>query len=293
MSDDESQSSVGNMRPLPRLQNGPPQTSTSEIAAGLSRWMDASQSFVYVELASLVLMFSCVADWYSTVWYKYALSVACVSLLMCLILQTTEFLIPGFLEWVVIEQKEDGTGGHTVQKLCSVFLTVWWILGTGIITFKSPFIVTSNGWFAAWGGLLATIKWSIGLKSSLYNEQPDGLKQLINISACSVVLLFASIPPLTQKWAHYGGAAFAIASGAITIIACAYLVTMYSDIPKNVMKISVILLFVLWTSVAGVCTFHGPFLITNNGFFATWLGCLCALNLMTIEMKDASPENYT
>lgn len=296
MSDDEESQSppAGAIHQVvPRLQNGPPQTSTMELAAGLSRWMDASNNFIYVELASLVLLFACVADWYPTVWHKYALSVACVSLVTCLVLQTAEFLIPGFLQSDAVRQREDGTGGHSVQKVCSVLMLLWWIFGTGIITFHAPFVVTSNGWFGAWGGLIATVKWSIGLKSSLYDEQPEGLKQLYNITICAVVLLLASIPPLIQKWEHYGGAGFSIAGAAITLIACAYSGTMYNDIPKNTMKITVVLLFVLWTCVAGVCTFHGPFLITNNGFFSCWLGCLCSLNLLVIEMKDASPENYT
>mmetsp|Transcript_11288 Transcript_11288/g.20300 ORF Transcript_11288/g.20300 Transcript_11288/m.20300 type:complete len:297 (-) Transcript_11288:454-1344(-) len=278
---------------VPRLQSGPAQTTTSELAAGLSRWMDASNNFIYVELASLVLLFACVADWYPTVWHKYALSVACVSLLVCLILQTAEFLVPGFLQWSAVKQGDDGTGGHSIQKVCSVFMLLWWIFGAGIITFHAPFVVTSNGWFGAWGGLLATVKWCIGLKFSVYEDQPAGLKQLYYIFTCSIILLLASIPPLVQKWEHYGGAGFSIAGSALTIIACAYMVTMYSDIPKSVLKINVVLLFVLWSLVAGVCTFHGPFLITNNGFFACWLGCLCSLNLMVIEMKDASPENYT
>lgn len=136
------------------------------------------------------------------------------------------------------------------------------------------------------------MKWSIGLKSLSYNDQPEGLKQLYNLAACSVILLFASVPPLVQKWEHSAGAGFAIGGSAITIIACAYLVTMYSDIPRNMMKITVVLLFVLWACVAGVTTFHGPFLITNNGFFAAWLGCLCSLNLMVQEMKESSPESY-
>lgn len=276
-----------------RIQNGPPQTSTSELAAGISRWMEASNSFLYVELSSLVLMFACVADWYGTVWHKYALSVACISLLICLTLQTTEFLIPGFLEWVIVEKRDDGSGGHTVQKICSVFMLLWWIFGTGIITFHAPFVVTSNGWFGAWGGLISTVKWSIGLKNSLYNDKPEGLKQLINIAICSVILVFASIPPLIQKWEHYGGAGFAIAGAALTLISCAYLITMYSDVPRSMMKITAVILFVLWTAVAGVCTFHGPFLITNNGFFAAWLGCLSALNLMVMEMKEQMPENFS
>ena len=159
MSDDDS--SVGGRQivaSVPRLQNGPPQTSTSELAEGIARWMEASSSFVYVELASLVLMFACVADWQSTVWYKYAVSVACVSLIICLILQTGEFLVPGFLEWMVVKPQEDGSGGHNIQKICSVFLLLWWIFGCGIITFKGEidticaFICISNcGGQSAWG----------------------------------------------------------------------------------------------------------------------------------------------
>ncbi len=125
-------------------------------------------------------------------------------------------------------------------------------------------MLTSNGWFGAWGGLLATVKWSIGIKNSLYNDKPEGLKQLYNLAICSVILLFASIPPLIQKWENYAGAGFAIAGAAITIIACAYLITMYSDIPQTMMKITVAILFVLWACVAGVCTFYGPFLITSK-----------------------------
>ena len=190
---------------------------------------------------------------------------------------------------------------------------------------KAPFVVTSNGWFGAWGGLIATVKWSIGLKNSLYTDKPEGLKQLINITICSIILLFASVPPLVQKWEHYGGAGFAIAGAALTLIGCAYLITMYDDVPRNIMKITSVMLFVLWTSVAGVCTFHRLFLITSefyvfvyftsyiahkikyylilvneyashmffwqkitdNGFFACWLGCLAALNLLVIKMKDS------
>lgn len=298
-----------------------PQTTTSELAAGLSRWMEASHSFFYVELGSLVLLFACIADWFNSVWYKYAVSVAAISLIICLILQTAEFILPGFLEWVLIEKRNDGGGGHSIQKVVSVFLLLWWIMGTGIITFKGPFVATSNGWFGAWGSLLATVKWSIGLKRSFYDEKPEGLKMLYIIITCSVILLFAceyrmfgmcthlhyymfnlifvtpltnqlAIPPLTQKWRHYGGAGFAIAGAAITLIACAYLITMYSDTPKSVMKLTVLLLFMLWACIAGVTTFYGPFQeTTNNGFFAAWGGCLASMHLMVLEMKDSSPEN--
>ncbi|KAL7430265.1 hypothetical protein ACHAXH_004271 [Discostella pseudostelligera] len=277
--------------PLPTITtNNAPQTSTSEIASGISKWLEASSPFLYVELASIVLLIACVSDWYATTWYKYALSVSLVSLIICLVLQTTEFVVPGFIDWKVGKAEE----GYTVQQLCSVFLLFWWIVGTGIITFKGPFVTTSNGWFGAWGGLLATVKWSIGLKNISFfgdGSQPSGLRQLYNLAVCSVILLFASIPPLTQDWANKGGAGLAIAGSAITCIACAYFISMYSDVPRNMMKVTVVILFVLWVVVACVCTFHGPFLYTNNGFFAAWLGCLSAFSLLLTEMRDESPEH--
>ena len=190
-----------------------------------------------------------------------------------------------------------------------------------------PFVTTSNGWFGAWGGLLATVKWSIGLKNISFfgdGSQPSGLRQLYNLAVCSVILLFASIPPLTQDWANKGGAGLAIAGSAITCIACAYFISMYSDVPRNMMKVTVVILFVLWAVTACVCTFHGPFLYTSklfhfqvnkcahsldiifstihtllihpramidNGFFAAWLGCLSAFSLLLTEMRDESPEH--
>ncbi|EED93862.1 predicted protein [Thalassiosira pseudonana CCMP1335] len=272
-------------------QSGPPQSSTGELAEGISRWIEAASSFFYVEIASVVLLFSCIANWFPWVYMKYALSVACVSLGICLILQTAEFLVPGFLERVVIKQREDGRGGHTIEKICSVFLLIWWLIGTGIITFRGPFVETSNGWFAAWGGLLATIRWSVGIKSSYFREQrTEGLKYLKYLQFLSFILIFASIPPLRQKWENWGGAGFGIAAGALTLVGTLYLTQLYDDISRDVMKLTVLMLFLLWACVAGVCTFHGPFLSTNNGYFACWLGCLCTLKLGVIEIAKRDEE---
>ena len=95
------------------------------------------------------------------------------------------------------------------------------------------------------------------------DSQPSGLRQLYLLAICSIILLFAAIPPLTQGWGQ-GGAGLAIAGAAITCIACAYLIAMYSDVPRNMMKVTVVMLFVLWTVVASVCTFHGPFIYTSK-----------------------------
>jgi len=114
---------------LHSIRNGEPQTSPAELTQGCSRWLKASYSFLYVEVSSLVLLFACIALWSPTPWMKYAISVASVSFGICIILQTMEFLQPGFLEKPMV-------GEHSFEKLCSVFLLLWWIFGTGFITFK-------------------------------------------------------------------------------------------------------------------------------------------------------------
>lgn len=276
---------------IPQLQaqSGGPQTSTDELAAGVSRWMRASEPFLYVELASLVLMLACVADWAGTIWFKYALSVACVSLILCLIMQTCEFFVPGFLDLEIVQRRVDGTGGHTVQKICSIFLLIWWLFGTCFITFKAPFSTTSNGWFGAWAGLLSSMKWAVGI-NSMYAGQSENVKWLINLATCSFVLLLASIPPLTQKWQHYPAAGFSIAGAAISIVCVTYMIVVQSSISRSIMKTTLVMLFILCIIVAGVVTFHGPFLVTNNGYFSAWGSALCALKLLLMEMSDESPE---
>jgi hypothetical protein len=89
----------------------------------------------------------------------------------------------------------------------------------------------------------------------------------------SYILIFASISPLRYKWAGYGGAGYAIAVGAITLIALMYIINLYDDLSRDILKMTMLLLFVLWAICAGVCTFYGPFLATSEYFnisFHTW-----------------------
>ena len=111
------------------------QTSPSEIVTEVKAWSYVAKSFLYVEVSSLVLMFASIGIWnnpyYDQNYVAYALSVACVSLLMCLIIQTWEFVKPGILA--------------KTEKPVSLFLFFWWAIGTGILTFKAPFAVVGNG----------------------------------------------------------------------------------------------------------------------------------------------------
>eukprot|EP00985_Skeletonema_marinoi_P023955 scaffold16270_cov80-Skeletonema_marinoi.AAC.2 len=164
-----------------------------------------------------------------------------------LYVETMEFLQPGFLEKPMV-------GEHSSEKLCSVFLLLWWIFGTGFITFKGPFIFTSNGWFGAWGGLISSCQWCIGLDFVSYDSQSREVKYLMNLVLLSIVTILASISPLREKTRNFEGAGLSIAAGAITLIVCAYLIGMYKEIAKNVTKLTAVLLFVLW--VIPACILH-------------------------------------
>ena len=62
----------------------------------------------------------------------------------------------------------------------------------------------------------------------------------------------------------YGGAAFGITAGSLTVIALMYLIHLYDDMSRDVLRMTMLLLFVFWAIVAGVCTFYGPFLLTSK-----------------------------
>ncbi|KAL7488237.1 hypothetical protein ACHAWX_000221, partial [Stephanocyclus meneghinianus] len=318
-------------RVIERPQSGPPQSNPDELADGISRWIEASTSFFYVEIFSIVLVISCCVKWnrdwsrlipdnlndslyefdytdyldeaWSEAWneawaalltpivyLKYALSVGAVSLGICVILQTSEFLFPGVLAKVVVPEREDGRGGHTVEKISSVFLLLWWTVGTGIITFRGPFVDTSNGWIAAWGGFFATLHWCLGIDTSTFHDLSEGRRYLKFLQFWSVVLVFASITPLRYKPMGYEGAGFAIAAGVLSLVACMYMISFYNELSREVMRMTSMLLFLLWVCVAGVCTFYGPFLVPNNGYFACWTGCFCAFKLWIIQWTSSERE---
>ncbi|KAL3782982.1 hypothetical protein HJC23_003138 [Cyclotella cryptica] len=228
---------------------------------------------------------------------------------------------------MLVPEREDGRGGHTVEKICSVFLLLWWTIGTGIITFHSescaffiskltsprrmlvfiqaqprmtsvccvftfigPFVETSNGWFAAWGGFFATLHWCLGIDTSTFNDLSEGRRYIKFLQFWSFILIFASITPLRYKYTGYGGAGFAIAAGALTLIACMYVISLYDELSREVMRMTMMLLFLLWACVAGVCTFYGPFLLLGNGYFACWIGCFCAFKLWIIQWTSSERE---
>eukprot|EP00195_Chlamydomonas_chlamydogama_P007672 CAMPEP_0202912154 /NCGR_PEP_ID=MMETSP1392-20130828/56947_1 /ASSEMBLY_ACC=CAM_ASM_000868 /TAXON_ID=225041 /ORGANISM="Chlamydomonas chlamydogama, Strain SAG 11-48b" /LENGTH=139 /DNA_ID=CAMNT_0049602955 /DNA_START=50 /DNA_END=469 /DNA_ORIENTATION=+ len=56
----------------------------------------------------------------------------------------------------------NGGVANKIAPWLSLFLVLWWIPGAGIGTFKSPFVITGNGYFASWAAFLFSLMYFAG-----------------------------------------------------------------------------------------------------------------------------------
>lgn len=57
-------------------------------------------------------------------------------------------------------------------------------------------------------------------------------------------------------------------------------------------KLAAIFFLLLWIASAIVLTFHGPFTVTGNGYFATWASLGCAFLFVFQECECAAAESH-
>jgi hypothetical protein len=233
---------------------------TTEVVVHVKAWTQIAKSFLYVEVSSLVLMFACIGSWYESSYVSYALSVAVVSLVACLMMQTGEFVKPGFLL-------------NKFEKPVSLFLFFWWAIGTCIITFKAPFVIASNGYFAAWLGLLSTTHWALHIDTAQFTELDTGRKTLAVFGTAAAVEMFACISFFRI---YPGQSGWGFAAGLITVFLCAALFKTFDDVSPQALKVTAIGLFATWAIVAGICTFDAPFLAAGKAMSMT-MSCFNSL----------------
>jgi len=237
------------------------QTSPTEIVEATKAWSQVAKSFMFVEVASLVMMFSCIGAWGPgrSSELAYSLSVSVVSLAACLIIQTGEFVKPGLLE--------------RVEKPVSLALFVWWVVGTGVTTFRAPFTVVGNGYFSSWAGLVFTSHWALSIDTAKFQELDKARKILFGLIIASAVEAFACIPFLVGN-VYVGQSAWGLSAGLISFAIGGALFKLHDDVDAGVAKVTAVVLFTIWAVVAGVCTFDGPFRLAGNGYFGAWGGFL-------------------
>jgi hypothetical protein len=162
-------------------------------------------------------------------------------------------------------------------------------IGVCFLTFVEPFVVTSNGYFAAWTMVYGSAK-AIDFTTDAFVSttiKDAGLHMILLVS--SLVVLIASIPFVSDE--ESDKAIFALVVACITIAFVLLVITLDNkEKPMRVEDHTVALfnLSILWIVMACFVTFqgHGPFVVTGNGYFASWAGALAATMASVSTMRS-------
>lgn len=195
--------------------------------------------------------------------YKYGISVCCIS------------LICSAVGWFLAVTKRAGT--EQVLLYNNYFLAGWNFLGAGFLTFGGPFVETGNGYFAAWG-LVIFGAMALGVNAAAlqgYRNVTNGAGAIL--FACSIVVLVAiSFHGIHKGKANFGGLIFALLLCLVTIGVTGFMLKT-GDATMAFQLYIFAGMTIFWSVAAGLLTFRGPFVITGNGYFASWGACLASL----------------
>ena len=126
----------------------------------------------------------------------------------------------------------------------------------------------------------------IAMKYMSVIQDDANVKALAGLALASAVVLFGSI----EYVGVHVEAMFALITGLISLVLATlmYYLVDRKMIGKPAKKALAIGLGALWLAAAAVLTFDGPFNITGNGYFGTWLACLCAVSFAYQELCGGS-----
>jgi len=167
---------------------------------------------------------------------------------------------------------------NNFTQATSVFLSVWWSFGTGLMTFKRPFNgpdSRSNGYFGAWVALafawLFSHECSESLKGMVGRAAEHGPWMALLFLASFALFLQALLDTISSEGHIYGNVAWALVGSSMTLLICSLVAHLYLEMNHGFKWIAVGL-SVLWLAVVSVLTFDGPYVFTGNAYFACWVG---------------------
>lgn len=160
----------------------------------------------------------------------------------------------------------------TIGKFVNYFLLTWNTVGAIILTFQGPFYATTNGYFAIW----AMVGCSMLASKIEYGAVTDQLKDssaLGGLFMASLVLMIAIVFLAFYDWRMI----FGLIVSCVTMVVTAIFIYLdrIGDSAKDVKKPALGVFAVLWIIIVILLTFPpGLFVLTSNGFFASWAGCI-------------------
>jgi len=179
----------------------------------------------------------------------------------------------------------------TAKPFLAVFLLLWWLIATAVLTFDRPYLYTGNGYFACWLGTIAAFIWASDCCASL-KQHASKAKMAMTSSAAAIVLvasiveLVAAVVACDNSNSCKDERGYAVAVGAVSAFIC--LVAMFA--PQLHKPLS-LLLFVWWIPGVYVLTFSnyaGSFASqTGNGYFASWAAMIYSASFF---MAQWTPE---
>lgn len=154
---------------------------------------------------------------------------------------------------------------------------------------QGPFAKAGNGFFASWG---------LSICAAIAADPPGSLRRALfnstlNLGAAALVVLLTLLPDLIngvpkefeiETYITVGGCAFTLFLVMImmTLKWCTW------NQARSSCGESVFLTFlsVLWTFIACMVTFRGPFKEVGSGYFASWFGLVMAVKAAGLEWRN-------
>jgi hypothetical protein len=157
----------------------------------------------------------------------------------------------------------------------NLLLSVWSFVGACFLTFDKPFNLTSNGYFAAWTVVFGSAM-ANGLTAGMAGGHLKGMGAINGLLVSSLVVVLASIRPVADNAANYNEALYAMVLSCVTFVVFGMLVFM-DNRGKEMLTakpyFGMLGIFtIFWIVMACFVTFRGPFDVTGNGYFGSWIG---------------------
>ncbi|KAL7551321.1 hypothetical protein ACHAWF_014501 [Thalassiosira exigua] len=145
-------------------------------------------------------------------------------------------------------------------------------IGACLLTFDSPFKITSNGYFASWAIVYGSGS-AIGMSTLEFGVK--GLGSTMGLAASSFIVIVATINPIRLD-NYRNEAIFALVLACVTFVFL-LLAARKSGAEAGTGYFLILgLLTMCWIVEASLVTFRGPFADTGNGYFASWTGAFTA-----------------